>query len=170
MIYCLLCFVAYLMLIAWLSHTHTHTMLLDADSAQGEGKSKRKRCTFWPQCANGAQCPFYHPTENCKYVPVASPSSADEAHIRHRACSTRMEWAFYGSDRPFRFAGASPTVRTARSASTFTLLSRASSESAARDPTATSAILLPCSLLPPWAASVRCPILAEGLRAQIPYV
>lgn len=41
----------------------------DADSAQGEGKSKRKRCTFWPQCANGAQCPFYHPTENCKSFP-----------------------------------------------------------------------------------------------------
>jgi hypothetical protein len=76
-------------------------MLLDADSAQGEGKSKRKRCTFWPQCANGAQCPFYHPTENCKYVPVASPSSADEAHVRHRACSTLVSGPFMILTVPF---------------------------------------------------------------------
>jgi len=29
---------------------------------------KHKRCTFWPQCAKGDSCPFYHPTENCKFV------------------------------------------------------------------------------------------------------
>jgi hypothetical protein len=27
--------------------------------------TRLKRCTFWPQCAKGTDCPFHHPSELC---------------------------------------------------------------------------------------------------------
>ncbi len=30
-------------------------------------KQKKVRCSFWPNCTKGDDCPFVHPTEDCKY-------------------------------------------------------------------------------------------------------
>lgn len=36
-----------------------------ANQLSASGK-KLKRCRFWPDCHNGEQCEFVHPTRNCK--------------------------------------------------------------------------------------------------------
>ena len=28
---------------------------------------KLEKCRFWPHCKNGDQCPFHHPSVECKY-------------------------------------------------------------------------------------------------------
>lgn len=35
-----------------------------ANQASATGK-KSKRCRFWPDCHNGDQCEFVHPTQRC---------------------------------------------------------------------------------------------------------
>lgn len=32
---------------------------------QSSGGKKSKRCRFWPDCHNGEQCEFIHPTQRC---------------------------------------------------------------------------------------------------------
>jgi len=32
----------------------------------------QERCTFWPICTKGENCPYYHPKETCKYWPNCS--------------------------------------------------------------------------------------------------
>ena len=27
-----------------------------------------ERCRFWPVCKSGDECPYHHPTTQCKYV------------------------------------------------------------------------------------------------------
>jgi len=33
---------------------------------------KKIKCRFFPNCTNGAKCPFYHPTQLCKFFPNCS--------------------------------------------------------------------------------------------------
>ena len=45
--------------------------VLDLPSKQEEevvSPHPPERCKFWPQCKNGDQCPFHHPTVPCKCV------------------------------------------------------------------------------------------------------
>ncbi|XP_020605748.1 zinc finger CCCH domain-containing protein 14-like [Orbicella faveolata] len=38
----------------------------DEDSSQSKSKQAEK-CKFWPDCKNGDDCPFYHPTVTCRF-------------------------------------------------------------------------------------------------------
>lgn len=40
----------------------------DEDSSQSKNKQAEK-CKFWPDCKNGDDCPFYHPTVTCRSFP-----------------------------------------------------------------------------------------------------
>ena len=39
----------------------------------GDGKKKLVKCKHYPNCAKPAEeCPFFHPTEDCKYFPACT--------------------------------------------------------------------------------------------------
>jgi hypothetical protein len=48
------------------TNKRTVTSQQEREAIVNEAKGqKRIRCTFWPQCTKGAECPFFHPTKLC---------------------------------------------------------------------------------------------------------
>ena len=41
--------------------------LIDEQMESPPKMQKLEKCRFWPHCKNGDQCPFHHPSVECKY-------------------------------------------------------------------------------------------------------
>lgn len=41
-------------------------MDLDEDAENSPAKKRKIRCTFWPACDKGADCPYVHPNKPCE--------------------------------------------------------------------------------------------------------
>lgn len=58
---------------------------MDADTEDSRIKNKKLiRCTFWPQCDKGDQCPYLHPNKPCTTFPNCQ--FGQQCHYLHPSC------------------------------------------------------------------------------------
>ncbi|RKP12761.1 hypothetical protein BJ684DRAFT_16787 [Piptocephalis cylindrospora] len=66
-----------------------------------------KRCSFWPNCTKGHECPYFHPTQLCSLYPMC-PNTAETCRFIHPAgseSSSSSTTTFSDTNRtPCRFA------------------------------------------------------------------
>ncbi|CAF1290549.1 unnamed protein product [Adineta ricciae] len=68
------------------------------------GNKKTKRCRFWPDCNNGEQCEFVHPTQRCTHFPNCAYGA--ECLYIHPPC--RFGTACARPDCPYLHSSATP--------------------------------------------------------------
>lgn len=71
-----------------------------------ESKKKLTRCTFWPMCDKGDQCPFLHPNKQCTAFP--SCQFGQLCHYLHPSC--KFDGFCTRSDCPFTHVIKKPGV------------------------------------------------------------
>ena len=88
----------------------------NADDKQLAGKQNKKliRCTYWPACDKGEQCPYLHPNKPCTAFP--SCQFGQLCHYLHPSCRydgfcTRLDCAFtHLLKKPAQAAASAPTA------------------------------------------------------------
>lgn len=61
---------------------------------------RKVKCVFFPDCTKGADCPYFHPTEECSYVNDESPFSHDR---KFPACPYGKKCLYIHPQVPCRF-------------------------------------------------------------------
>ncbi|KAF9412234.1 hypothetical protein BGZ94_001108 [Podila epigama] len=72
-------------------HADNYDAGLTLDSADSDN-SRPVRCKFWPNCSQGNQCQYWHPTELCPLFPNC-PNPADKCHHVHPLAQPTPEQA-----------------------------------------------------------------------------
>lgn len=91
----------------YLAKDHQHPgSIIPAPSSEtaSDISDNLKRCSFWPNCTKGSECPYFHPSELCSLYPLC-PNSAETCRFIHPAGSESSSSSFSDTNRaPCRFA------------------------------------------------------------------